>query len=94
MTALPSDLGNLNRSMRLQCKACGWRPPEDAIMEAVKLHLQVEHDTDAVTLDLAVVCSCGSAMAHVRTAPTGGGFKDHMTCGACGSTGFVKRDAE
>jgi hypothetical protein len=91
---MTADLGNLNRSMRLQCKTCGWRPPEDAIMEAVQLHFQVEHDTDAVTLDLVPVCSCGSAMTHVRTAPTGGGFKDHMTCDACGSTGFVKRDAE
>lgn len=87
------ELGNLNSSMRLQCKICNWRPPDDAIMEAVQLHFQVEHDTDAVTLDLVAVCSCGAAMTFVRTAPTGGGFKDHMECGACGNKGFVKRDA-
>lgn len=88
-----ADLGNLNQSMRLQCKPpCSWRPPDDALMEAVQLHFQVEHDTDEVTLDLAVICSCGAAMEHTRTAPTGGGFKDHVKCGACGNTGFVKRD--
>ena len=87
------DLGNLGKSLRLHCKECAWRPPEDTTMEAVQLHFQVEHDTDQVTLDLLAVCSCGAAMTHVRTAPTGGGFKDYVECGACGSTGFVRRDA-
>ena len=73
-----ADLGNLNHSMRLQCKPCGWRPPEDVTVEAVELHFQVEHDTDQVALDLAVICVCGAAMAHVRSAPTGGGFKDYV----------------
>lgn len=91
---MSADLGNLNKSLQLHCKDCGWRPPEDATMEAVQLHCQVEHDTDEVTLDLLAVCSCGAAMGHVRTAPTGGGFKDYVKCGACGNTGFLKRDAE
>ena len=43
--------------------------------------------------DLLPVCRCGATMAHVVTKPTGGGFKDHMECKACGSTGFVRRDA-
>lgn len=88
-----ADLGNVNSSLRLQCKDCDWRPPEDMTMEGVQLHFQVEHDTDQVTLDLLPVCSCGTAMEHVRTAPTGGGFKDYFECKACGNTGFVKRDA-
>ena len=45
----------------------GWHPPENTcIMEAVQLHFQVEHDTDQVTLGLAVICACGAAMIHVR----------------------------
>lgn len=88
-----TDLGNLNGSLRLQCKHCQWRPPEDMIMEGVALHFNVEHDSDEVTLDLAVVCSCGAAMTHTVTKPTGGGFKDYVECRACGNTGFVKRDA-
>lgn len=84
-----ADLGNLNSSLRLQCKPCGWRPPDDAAMEAVQLHFQVEHDTDAVTLDLLPVCTCGAAMEHTGTSH----FKDYFRCGACGNTGFVKRDA-
>lgn len=87
------DLGNLNKSLRLQCKQCDYRPPEDMTVEAVQLHFQVEHDTDEVTLDLVPVCACGASMTHVRSAPTGGGIKDHVKCGACGSTGFVRRDA-
>jgi hypothetical protein len=88
-----SDLGNRNRSMRLQCQPCGWRLPEDMVMEGALLHFQIEHDTDEVRLDLVAVCTCGEAMTLVRSAPTGGGFKDHMVCGVCGNTGFIKRDA-
>lgn len=88
-----ADLGNLAPALRLQCKHCGWRPPEDMEMQHAQLHFQVEHDTSQVAFDLIPVCSCGAAMAHARTAPTGGGFKDHFTCAACGSTGFVKREA-
>jgi hypothetical protein len=88
-----SDLGNLNDSLRLQCKECSWRPPDGASMEAVQLHCQVEHDTDKVALNLVPVCSCGASMEHTATKPTGGGFKDYVKCGACGNTGFVKRDA-
>jgi hypothetical protein len=87
-----ADLGNLNRSLRFQCKHCQWRPPEDMTMGAVQLHFQVDHDTDQVAFDLVPVCACGAAMTHVRTAPTGGGFKDHVECRPCGNTGFVKRD--
>lgn len=87
-----ADLGNLNQSLRFQCKHCGWRPPEDMEMGHALLHFQVDHDTDKVTFDLAVICPCGAAMEHVRTAPTGGGFKDYVKCAACGNTGFVKRD--
>lgn len=88
-----ADLGNLNNSLRFQCKHCPWRPPDDMTMEAALLHFQVEHDTDQVTFDLVPVCACGASMAHVRSAPTGGGVKDHVACGACGNTGFVKRTA-
>jgi hypothetical protein len=88
-----ADLGNLNSTLRLHCKECSWRPPEDTTMEAVQLHFQVEHDTDQVTLDLLAVCSCGAAMEHTVTKPTGGGFKDYVRCTACGNAGFVKRDA-
>ena len=87
-----ADIGNRNTSMRLQCETCGWSPPEDATMEAVLLHMQVEHDTDEVKLALVAACTCGAAMTHTRTRPTGGGFKDYMTCAACGNTGYVRRD--
>lgn len=89
-----AELGNLNRTLRFQCKHCPWRPPEDMEMQHAQLHFQVEHDTDKVTFDLAAICTCGAAMTYVRTAPTGGGFKDYMSCGACGNTGFIKRDGE
>ena len=86
-----TDLGNLHASMRLQCQRCGWPPPEDATMEAVLLHMQVDHDTDDVKLNLAAVCSCGATMTHTQTRSTGGGFKDYMKCAACGNTGHLVR---
>lgn len=88
-----ADLGNRNASMRLQCQPCGWPLPDGMTMEAAQMHFQVDHDTDEVTLDLVAVCTCGEAMAHTGTRPTGGGFKDYVKCGVCGSTGYIRRDA-
>jgi hypothetical protein len=86
-----ADLGNITRSIRLQCQLCPWRPPDDTTMEAAQLHCQVDHDTSEVQLELVPVCSCGAAMIHTETKRTGGGFKDYVECRACGNTGFVKR---
>ena len=87
-----SDLGNRGASMRLQCKPCGWVPPADMTMQDARLHFQVDHDTDKVTLDLVAVCSCGEAMTHTESRPTGGGMKDYLVCGVCGNTGYVRRE--
>ena len=89
---MATDLGNRNASLRLQCKPCGWVPPEGMAMEGVQLHFQVDHDTDAVTLDLVPVCTCGEAMTVTESRPTGGGTKDYVACGVCGNIGFIKRD--
>ena len=89
-----ADIGNRNASMRLQCKPCGWQLPDDMEVGAAQLHFQVDHDTDAVRLDLVAVCTCGEAMTHTSTRPTGGGFKDYVLCGVCGNTGFLKRTEE
>jgi hypothetical protein len=88
-----ADLGNRNASMRLQCHRCGWYPPEDTLMEAVKLHFEVEHDTDEIRLELVGVCSCGEAMTITESRPTGGGTKEYLECGVCGNTGHLRRDA-
>lgn len=88
-----SDIGNRNAHMRLQCKRCSVAWPGNAVMEAVLLHMQVEHDTDEVVLDLVAVCTCGEAMTFTESRPTGGGSKDYMKCGVCGNTGYVRRDA-
>lgn len=86
------ELGNLASRMRLECKPCGERFPDDTRMEAVQLHCQVEHDTDEVILNLVATCSCAAAMELVNSRPTGGGMKDYFRCPACGNTGFTKRD--
>lgn len=86
-----TDLGNRASSMRLQCKRCLWVPPEDATMEAVQLHVQVEHDTDEVALDLVAACSCDAAMTVTESRPTGGGTKDYLECPECGNTGHEVR---
>lgn len=88
-----ADLGNLVRTLRLQCSACEWVPTKDMRVDHARLHFQVEHDTDQVTLEMVPVCTCGAVMEHTESRPTGGGFKDYVKCPACGNTGFVKRDA-
>ena len=88
-----ADLGNLNDSLRLACKPCGWRPPGDMTMRDAQLHFQVEHDTDDVKFDLVAVCSCGAAMEHAFTKPAGGRLRDYVKCPACKNTGFLLRDA-
>lgn len=82
--------------MALQCKECDWRPPEDAMMEAVALHFNVEHDTDNYAMDLRAVCSCGAAMTFdERTEPRGPRLvADFFTCPACGNTAEVHREPE
>jgi len=77
--------------MRLQCKRCQWVAPEDARLEAVHLHVQVEHDTDEVALDLVAVCSCSPAMTVTSSRTTIGGLRDYLKCGACGNTGHIIR---
>jgi hypothetical protein len=89
---MTTDLGNLNRSLRLQCKHCGHRPDENSVMEAMALHFEVEHDTDKYELDLVPVCSCGAAMTVTNTRPdTPGQVKDYLECGVCGNTGHLRR---
>lgn len=73
--------------MRLQCKRCGWPPPEDMTIEDAQLHFQVEHDTDEVRFDLVAVCTCGEAMEVLP----GRGSKDYLMCGVCRNTGYLIR---
>lgn len=87
-----ADLGCLNSTLTLQCKHCDHRPDEKSVVEAFALHCQVEHDTDDYRFDLVAVCTCGAAMTHAESRPTGGGFKDYVTCPACGNTGYIKRE--
>ncbi len=88
-----TDLGNIGARLRLQCKYCDWIPPENAVMEAVALHCQVDHDTSEIALDMVAVCSCGASMTLTESRPTGGGMKDYMGCPACGNTGhLIRRD--
>ncbi len=88
-----TELGNRNASLRLQCKLCGWVPPEGMTMQDAQLHFQVDHDTDEVTFDLVPACTCGEAMTITESRPTGGGTKHYLTCGVCGNTGhLVQKD--
>ena len=87
-----TDLGNRARAMRLQCKRCGWVPPEDMVMEGALLHFQVEHDTDQITFELVSACTCGEAMTVTssrRISPAR--VQDSLECGVCGNTGHVRR---
>lgn len=88
------NLGNVNNSMRLQCQTCGWPPPEDAKMEAVQLHFQVDHDTNDVKLDLVAACKCGEAMTLVQSHTHKGITTNFYCCGVDGNTGYTTRKAD
>jgi len=66
--------------MVLACRACGWRPAEDLPIGMIQAHMQTEHGTDEVVLDLAVICPrCDTAMnleAERRD-------KDFFRCDSC-----------
>lgn len=80
-------------ALELECHICRWRPPPNAVMEAVLLHFQVEHDTDDVKLDLAVICNCEATMAFTFSEPgKGTEVQDHFRCPKCLNTTVVKRD--
>ena len=85
------NLGNVGKRMRLQCKPCGWPPPEGATMEAVQFHFKVDHDTSDVALDLFPACRCGEAMTHAESVTRGNETTDFFRCGVCGNTGYVLR---
>jgi len=70
---------------------CEYQMPDDATIEAFQLHMQVDHDTDEVSLDLAVVCICGSSMILLRTRETETGFVDRFECKHDGNRTTVRR---
>ena len=77
--------------LRLRCQVCGYEMPDDATVEAYQLHMQVEHDTDEVRLDLAVICTCGASMRLLRTRETAEGFADRFGCDFDGNRTTVRR---
>ncbi len=78
--------------LRLRCKHCGYDMPDDATVEAYQLHMQFEHDTDEVELDLAVICTCGASMRLIRTRETAyGKFADRFGCDHDGNRTTVRR---
>lgn len=82
----------ISPTFTLECEHCRHRWPHDAVVEAMLLHFQVEHDTDEVRLELTVVCTCRAAMALSSTSELGGGaVAEWYTCPACGNTARVRR---
>lgn len=74
----------------LECKECRCRWPDDAPMEAVKLHMQVEHDTDEVNLDLVPVCSCNTTMKLTRQEMKGEMQHSYFDCPSCHRSALIK----
>lgn len=75
----------------LECEHCRERFPPDMVMEAVKIHFEVEHDTDDLKLVLVPVCQCGTAFALTRSEWRPGGEREFYDCPSCHRNGFVDR---
>jgi hypothetical protein len=79
--------------MMLACQYCGERWPDDAVMEAMALHTQVEHDTDDYRLDLILVCACNTTMTLTRSEPLRSGrVRLHFDCPSCKRSTTVTQD--
>lgn len=77
--------------MRLACMHCRVTWPDDAVLEAIQLHFQVDHDTDKIELALVSICNqCLGEMKYYRVEPTGGGWWMYHRCEACDLVGRVK----
>lgn len=72
----------------LECRHCSARLQEDAVLEAYLLHMQVEHDTDAVEVNLVAVCRCGATMKP--DVPQLDPKLHRFTCPACGGRGSTR----
>lgn len=79
-------------TLLLRCQHCDWRPPADAVVEAVALHNQVEHDTDKYELAMVAVCTCGAEMVHTGTTNgPSGELLDHFLCTFDNIVGLITR---
>lgn len=73
----------------LLCSICRYRPPEGITVAVLAAHFEVEHDTDAVTLELVALCPrCDRPMRHDYSH----GNLDHFECDACKRSRIVRRD--
>ena len=79
---------NVPDGMVLACRTCGWRPGEDLPIGMIQAHMQTEHGTDEVVLDLIVVCPRGGdAMDFERT----DGSYDVFACPKCRRVRKIRR---
>lgn len=91
---MPAELDlNVPDGMALICRTCRWRPDQELTVGLVAAHFETEHDTDAVRLELVVLCPrCDTAMAFNRSEPIrSGGERDFFHCPACLRTRTVRR---
>lgn len=76
--------------MALACRTCGWRPAEDLPIGLIQAHMQAEHGTDEVVLDLVVICpQGGNTMAFERTE----GDRDIFVCLKCHRVRKIRRSS-
>lgn len=81
-----------------QCLFCNWRPPNDAALEAVVLHFEVEHNKDIIELEKVPVCVCkNESEAPILQFLGSFSIRDRITdrylCRECKSVATLKRRA-
>lgn len=81
-------------TLRLKCRLCDWLPDEPTVLEAVRLHFNVTHDTDDVELELVAICPDDAAVMNFTGTDEhpGAPFEvDRFECPSCGQAGTVLR---
>lgn len=73
--------------MALACKVCGFRPAGEVTMGVFAAHVETEHDTTELLLDLVVICDrCDVVMPHRRSE----GNRHWHDCPQCRRTRVLK----
>ena len=83
-----SPIFDVPKGMALACLPCKWIIPEDITIGVLAAHFEAEHQTTEVTVELVVVCRCGTIM-NFEGSLAG---RDTFGCPQCQRSRTIRRD--
>ncbi len=79
--------------MALACGTCGWRPGGDLTVGLIGAHVETEHGTGDIQLELVVLCwRCDTPMTFSHSREGVRSSADFFDCGTCHRRRTIRRD--